>query len=179
MKPKLIVLLLGLLAMPAWAAPGTLIKDEDLRASPSSTSAKLASVAKGSTVEVLTRQGGWTQIRAAGRTGWVRILSVRSTVSTTGAGDIAALTSRREGGQVVAVAGLRGLNEEELKSAKFSVQELQVLDRFQVDKAEAEQFARAANLVVRKVAYLPEPKPSASSTNSNAGSGFNIMGGGQ
>ena len=179
MRTKLLAMFLGVLVMPAWAAPGTLIKDEDLRASPSSTATKLASVSKGSTVEVLDRQGGWTQIRAGGRTGWVRILSVRSSVSTTGAGDIAALTARREGGQVVAVAGLRGLNEEELKSAKYSGQELQVLERYQVDKAEAEQFARSANLVARKVAYLPEPKPASSTTKSNAGSGFNLMGGGQ
>jgi uncharacterized protein YgiM (DUF1202 family) len=129
----------------------------------------VASVTKGSAVEVLARQGGWTQIRAGSQTGWVRVLSVRSTASTTGAGDLLALSSRREGSQVVAVAGLRGLNEEELKSARFNAQELMLLDRYRVDQAEATSFARSANLVSRKLAYLPEPKP-ASSNKTNGGS---------
>lgn len=163
MKRSLLFMLFGLLAQPVWAAPGTMIKDEDLRATPSGTAAKVASVGKGSSVEVLARQGGWTQVRAGGRTGWVRILSVRTTVSTTGAGDLAALTAKRDG-QVVAVAGLRGLNEEELKTAKFNLQELKLLDGYKSDQAGATRFARAANLVSRQVAYLPEPKPERSGT---------------
>lgn len=173
MKRSLLFLVLGLLVQSVSAAPGTMIKDEILRSTPSGTAAKVASVSKGSAVEVLARQGGWTQVRAGSRIGWVRILSVRSTVSTTSAGDLAALTAKRDG-QVVAVAGLRGLNEEELKTAKFNVQELKLLDGYKSDQAEAASFARAANLVSRKVAYLPEPKPEASGTpNSNSqGWGF-------
>lgn len=169
MNRKLLVLLLGLVPFPVGAAPGTLIKDEDLRSSPSATAAKVASVAKGSSVDVLARDGGWTQIRVGGRTGWVRILSVRSSVGATGAGDLAALTSRREG-QVVAVAGLRGLSEEELKSARFNAQELVLMDRYKVDQTEATGFARAAGLTARQVAYLPDPKP----TSSSRGTGNNV-----
>lgn len=173
MKRSLLFIVLGLLAQSVSAAPGTMIKNEDLRATPSGTAAKLASVSKGSTVEVLARQGGWTQVRAGNRTGWVRILSVRTNVTTGSVSDVAALASRREG-QVVAVAGLRGLNEEELKTAKFNLQELKLLDGYRSDPAEATSFARDANLVSRKVAYLPEPKPESSSTpNSNSqGWGF-------
>jgi hypothetical protein len=97
---------------------------------------------------------------------------VRSTVSTSSAGDLAALTSKRDGSQVVAVAGLRGLNEEELKSAKFDAQALMQLDRYKADQAEASSFARAANLVSRKLSYLPEPKAEPSTTNSSQGWGF-------
>jgi len=162
---------LALLALPVWAAPGTMIKDEELKSSPSASAANVAGVAKGSAVEVLARQGGWTQVRANGRTGWVRILSVRGSVSTGSAADLAALTAKREG-QVVAVAGLRGLNEEELKAAKFNAQELQLLDRYRSDDADATGFARAANLARRQVPYLPDPKPAASNRNS----GTNILG---
>lgn len=158
-------LCLGLLALPAWAAPGTMIKDEDMKASPSATAPKVASLAKGSAVEILGREGGWTQVRASKRTGWVRILSVRGEVSSGSAADLAALTARREG-QVVAVAGLRGLNEEELKSARFNAQELLLMDRYRADEAEATGFARAANLVRRQVPYLPDPKPAAGNRNS-------------
>lgn len=169
MKRKLIFLL-GMLALPAWAAQGTLIKDDDLRSSPSASASRIASVDKGSAVEVLGRQGGWTQIRAEGRTGWVRILSVRTSVTTGSPADLAALTSRRDG-QVVAVAGLRGLNEEELRTARFSAGELMQLDRYQVDQAEARSFARAANLVSRQVAYLPEPKTESAAPSTGQGWG--------
>lgn len=173
MKRSLLFLVIGLLAQSVSAAPGTMIKDEDLRSSPSGMAAKVASVSKGSTVEVLARQGGWTQVRAGSRTGWVRILSVRSTVSTTSAGDLAALTAKRDG-QVVAVAGLRGLNEEELKTAKFNAQELKLLDNYKSDQVEAANFARAANLVSRKVAYLPEPKPESASTSNSSSQGWSF-----
>lgn len=164
MTRMLSVLCLGLMALPAWATPGTMIKDEELKSSPSASAPKLASVAKGSSVEILARQGGWTQVRSNGRTGWVRILSVRGEVSTGSAADLGALTAKRDN-QVVAVAGLRGLNEEELKTAKFNAQELQVLDRYRADEADATDFARAANLVRRQVPYLPEPKAATSHRN--------------
>lgn len=174
-----LLLFLGLFVLPAWAATGTMLKDEDLRSAPSSSAAKVTSLSKGSSVEVLARSGGWTQVRAGSRTGWVRILSVRTSISTGGAGDLAALASRREGSQVVAVAGLRGLNEEELKAARFDANELLLLDRYQAQRAEAESFARAAKLVARQLPYLPEPKTPSSSSSSGGGSGFNLMGSGQ
>jgi hypothetical protein len=168
--------LLALLAWPAWSAQGTMIRDERLLATPSASGASVASVSKGSTVEVLARQGGWTQIRSGNRSGWVRILSVRTTVTSTGVGDIAALGSKREGAQVVAVAGLRGLTEDELKGAKFNAQELARMESYRVDQNEALQFARAANLASRKMTYLPAPQ--AASSGGSVGEGFG-WGGGQ
>jgi hypothetical protein len=156
-------LLMGL-AQAALAAPGTMIKDEVLLAAPSASAAQVASLAKGGEVEVLARQGGWTQVRAGSRTGWVRILSVRTSVSAAGAGDLAGLVAKRDN-QVVAVAGLRGLNEQELKSARFNAQELDLLERYKADRMEAEGFARAAGLESRQVAYLPDPKPAAAKSN--------------
>jgi hypothetical protein len=173
MKRSLLMLAAGLVSQALWAAPGTMIKDEDLRATPSSTAARVASLSKGASVEVLARDGGWTQVRFGASTGWVRILSVRTSVSTGSVGDIAALASRPQG-QVVAVAGLRGLNEEELKGARFDAEELKLLNTFRVKPAEARAFARAARLEARKVPYLPTPRP-----DSGASSGDAFPGGGQ
>lgn len=158
---RLLILLTGLLALPALAASGTMIKDEDLKAGPKAGAATVLRVKKGSEVEVLARQAGWTQVRSGGKTGWVRILSVKSNVSTASAADLAALASRRDPGKVVAVAGLRGLNEEELKAAKFDAKELTALEHYQVDRAGAEQFARSAGLGRRQVAHLPAPQAEA------------------
>ncbi|HNQ03431.1 MAG TPA: SH3 domain-containing protein [Thiobacillaceae bacterium] len=164
MTRMLHLLCLGLLTLPVWAGPGTLIKDEDLKSSPSVAAARVAALAKGSNVEILARQGGWTQIRAGGHTGWVRILSVRANTSTGSAADIAALASRRDS-RVVAVAGVRGLNEEELKMARFDAQELQSMERYRATAADATGFARAAGLSQRRVPYLPAPAPAGSDPN--------------
>lgn len=152
---------ISLMSSSALAASGTMLKDESLRASASAGAASVGRVAKGATVDILARQGGWTQVAEGGRKGWVRILSVRAT-SSGGAADLSGLiqagTQRGDASRVVATAGLRGLNEEELKSARFDANELMKLDRYQVDRASAENYARAVGLRHRDLDYPPAPQ---------------------
>ena len=154
-------LLVFFFSVPSFAATGVMIKDEDMKSSASATSAVVGRAAKGAGVDILARQGGWTQISSAGKTGWVRILAVKSTAPTGGAGDVLGLveagTSKRDPNKVVAVAGLRGLNEEELKLARFNAGELMQLDRYASNRGDAEQFARSAGLQSAKLHYLPNP----------------------
>lgn len=154
-------LLLFFLSAPVFAASGEMTKNEELRATASASGAVVAHAAKGASVEILARQGGWTQISSGGKTGWVRILSVRSTGQTASAGDVLGVvqagTSKRDPGKVVAVAGLRGLNEEELKQAKFNGNELKKLDGYVSTRSDAERFARDAGLKAGTVSYLPSP----------------------
>ena len=152
-----------LLAWPAWPADGTMIRDDQLRAAASATAAVTAQVPKGASVEVLARQGGWTQIRVGGRTGWVRMLSVRSTASAQRdvggelAGVIGMGTRQADPSRVVSVAGVRGLNEQDLKTARFNAQELERMDRYVVSRSEAQSFAREGGLSARALDYLPAP----------------------
>ncbi len=159
--------LLGLflpLAWPVWPASGTMIREDELRASPSATAAVLARVPGGASVEVLARQGGWTQVRVGTRTGWVRMLSVRGGVSAQRdvgaelAGVVGLGTRPADPGRVVAVAGVRGLTELDLKAAPFNSQELGRLDTYAVDRAGAQSFARQAALAARPLDYLPAPR---------------------
>ncbi len=164
MKPYLASLLavLGYAAVSSvLAATGVMTKDEDLRASAAATAAVVGRAAKGARVEILARQGGWTQVSSSGKSGWVRILAVRADAPAGGGdalGVLEATTSKRDPGKVVAVAGLRGLTEEELKLARFDAGELQLLERYASNRADAEQFARAAGLQAASVPYLPNPK---------------------
>jgi uncharacterized protein YgiM (DUF1202 family) len=151
------------LAWPAWSASGTMIRDDQLRAAASSTAAVTAQVPRGTQVEVLARQGGWTQIRVSGRTGWVRMLSVRSTdtaqrdVGGELAGVVGLGTRQADPARVVSVAGVRGLSEQDLKAARFNAQELERLERYAVSRSEAQSFARAGGLTARSIDYLPAP----------------------
>ena len=146
-------------------APGVMLRDDALRASPSATAASVAQLGRGAQVRVLAGDGGWTQVYAAGKTGWVRILSVKSDLASTP--DLGALVEvgkrAPDAGRVVAVAGARGLDEIQLKSAQYRADELVILDAFAASRADAEAFARVAGLVSRDLPYLPKPENSASS----------------
>lgn len=148
---------------PAAAVPGTpgvMLRDDALRAEPRAAAPSLAQLGKGSSVRVLAGEGGWTQVYAAGKTGWVRILSVKSDLSSMpDLGALAEVGKRpADAGKVVAVAGSRGLDEGELKAARYAPDELILLDALAVSRAEAEQFARMAGLTRRDIANLPQPE---------------------
>ena len=171
----------------AWAASGTMIKDDELRQSAMSSSPSLGSVKKGANVEILARKGGWTQVASAGVTGWVRILSVKSSVSGGGGGGFVQgafqmSTSRSNPSRVVAVAGVRGLNEEELRNTRYNAAELARMDQYLTSRSEAEQFARSAGLRSLELAYFEagaQSKPQESSrqeSSSDSAGGGNSFG---
>lgn len=155
--------LLCISAASAWAAPGTVLRNEKLYSQPSSSSVETASVAKGASVNILAKQGGWLRVSAGRSTGWIRLLSVRAGeggLGGAGVGDVVgAAATRSDPSRVVAVAGLRGLNDEELKQARFNADELARLDAWEVTAAQARSFAGQSGLVAVKVADLPKPRP--------------------
>jgi hypothetical protein len=133
----------------------------------------VTTVPKGTSVDILSKQGGWLRVSSGRTTGWIRLLSVRAGaggVNGGGVGDVfGAATRRSDPTRVVAVAGLRGLNDEDLKQAKFNADELARLDAWAVSPAQTQSFARQSGLTAVNVSSLPDPKPAqpASSWESN------------
>jgi hypothetical protein len=170
------LLLAGCLTAPAWAADGVMLRDDSLRAAASASAAVVGKAAKGGKVSIVARQGGWTQVRVAGKTGWVRLLSVRGEAPAgagkSGLGDVVAMTEKHDPGKVVAVAGLRGLNEEELRTAQYNAQEMRRLELLAVSGAEARQYAADGGLTRREVGYLPGPKRNAATESPWGGNGL-------
>lgn len=160
-KQRLMIAAL-LAAFPAWAGdPGTALKSDSLKAEPYSDAKTVGSLNRGDKVDILTKQGAWLQIKAGKTTGWVRLLSVKrgTSGSSSESSGVLALASGRAGtGQVVSTTGVRGLNEEELKAAKFNEEEVKALDSNAVSAGDAKQFAATGGLIARKLDYLPEPK---------------------
>lgn len=156
------VLALCAAATSAWAASGTVLRAEKLYSQPAATSKVAASVAKGANVEILAKQGGWLRVKSGNSTGWIRLLSVRAgTGGLGGAGVrdvVGAATTKSDPSRVVAVAGLRGLDEEDLKQAKFNETELARLEALKVTPAQAKGFAGQSGLTVAKVPDLPRPQ---------------------
>ena len=165
MKPDLIpaaLLLLMATTSAALAASGTVLRTDKLYSQPSATASVAGSVAKGASVNVLAKQGGWLRVAAGNTTGWMRLLSVRvgaGGLSGSGLGDVVgAATTKSDPSRVVAVAGLRGLNEEDLKQAKFNADELARLEALSVSAAQARNFAGQSGLATVNVPALPGPK---------------------
>ena len=154
-----------LAALPAVAAEsGKLRKADVLKAEPFRDAKTISALAAGDKVDILKRQGGWLQVKSSKGSGWVRMLSVRTgeASKSSGAGDAAGLLGLASGragtGKVVATTGIRGLNEEQLKAAKYSESELKLSDSFVESAAEARKFAAKGKLVARKMDYLPAPE---------------------
>lgn len=166
-KTLVAVLALGA-AASALAAPGTVLRNDKLYSQPNAASPLAGSVAKGTSVNILAKQGGWLRVSAGRSTGWIRLLSVRAGaggLGGAGLGDVVgAATRKSDPSRVVAVAGLRGLNDEDLKQAKFNAEELARLAAWQETPAAARSFAAQAGLKTAKVGELPAPQPAQSSS---------------
>lgn len=149
-------------AASAWAAPGTVLRAEKLYSQPAATSKVTASVTKGAKVDILAKQGGWLKVKAGTSTGWIRLLSVRAGaggLGGAGVGDVVgAATTRSDPSRVVAVAGLRGLNEEDLRQARFNEAELARMEAVKVTPAQARSFAGQSGLAAVSVPDLPRPQ---------------------
>ncbi len=141
---------------------GTALKADDLKAEPFRDAKAVGSLAAGDNVEILKKQGGWFQVKSTKGSGWVRMLGIRRGEARKGNGDAAGvlgLASGRTGtGSVVATTGIRGLSEENLKSAKYNETELRKAESFTAREAEARKFAAEGKLVARKVKYLSAPE---------------------
>lgn len=144
------------------AESGTALKSDDLKAEPFRDAQTLATLASGDKVDILGKDGGWLQVNSAKGKGWVRMLSIRKGDARKGSGDaggLLGLASGRAGtGKVVATTGIRGLNEEELKSAKFNGEELKRAESYTSSKPEAARFAAQGKLAARPFDYLAAPE---------------------
>lgn len=142
---------------------GAAVKADELKAEPFRDAKTVGKLATGDKVETLKKDGGWFQVKSARGSGWVRMLSIRrGEARKASAGSeiagLARLASGRAGtGRVVATTGIRGLNEEELKAAKFNEAELKLAESSLTSRAEAKKFAAKGKLSARKLDYLPDP----------------------
>jgi hypothetical protein len=154
-------LLLSAAAASALAAPGTVLRNDKLYSQPSATASVAGSAVKGASVEILAKQGGWLRVTAGKSSGWIRLLSVRAGaggLGGAGLGDVVGVaTQKSDPSRVVAVAGLRGLSDEDLKRASFNADELNRLEGWTATAAQARSFAGAGGLSAARVAALPDP----------------------
>lgn len=154
---------LALAALLFWPAlcpaePAKVSKADNLYEKPFTDAKVLNKLAAGQQVDIQKRQGSWYQVKAAGKSGWVRMLSVRRTTAAAAvsAGSLSQVATGRAGtGKIVTTTGVRGLGEETLKETAFNEEAIAAAERFRVSRGDAERLARDAGLKPRTVPPLP------------------------
>lgn len=174
--------LLGLLLMPLGALagdPGQTLVAVDLKQEPFVDAKTLSNLPAGSMVDVLKRQGGWLQVKAADSTeGWLKMTSIKLGAGAAAKGEsglgslINVARSGRSGNTGVTVAtGVRGLSAEDLKHSKPSPDAVKKLDNFPKGKREGETFAGGAKLQSQKIEYLGMSQAATSNSGGSFGGG--------
>lgn len=175
MKLPVTAFVLGLAcSLSAMAETATIVKDTELKKEPFSDAATLATLPGQTTVEILKRQGGWTQIKpAASDKGWVRMLNLRlgdgkARQESSGIGALFNVARSGSSGTTV-TTGVRGLDitKDTLQNASPNPDELKRMHGYSVSKAEALKLASSARLSRQSVEYV-EAGSSRSSGNSSS-----------
>lgn len=162
MKLPVALLFLGLVcSLPAAAETAVTSRETELKQEPFTDAATIATLPGKTSVEVLKRQGGWTQVKppSAGQ-GWVRMLNLRfgagsGKESGSGLGSLFNVARTGSSGTTV-TTGVKGLDitKDTIQNANPDMAELKRMHGYGVSKAEALKLASSANLHKQSVEYL-------------------------
>jgi len=139
---------------------GVLIRADVLRDKPFIDAGAIDKLVANAPVAIAARQGGWMQVEAGGKSGWVHTLNVRLVGAGAGSsGLMAAASAFRTGSSGTQVTtGVKGLGESELSAAQPDAAQLALLDAQAVTAAEAADQATRNGLKPNQVAYLKPGK---------------------
>ncbi len=160
----LVLIVLLLASFLAAAEPGYVVRPVELMDEPYRDANVVITLEEGASVDIVERKGGWLKVNLNDNSGWARMSSIRKGDNTpqpdagTEAKGVLDFASGRAGtGNVVSATGVRGLNEEELREAKFNAVEIEKMESLSVDRKAARNFAKKANLKTVQVDFLSAP----------------------
>ena len=134
----------------------------DVRGTADMASPSIATLKRDTAITVTGQQGLWLRVTTAdGKSGFVRVNDVRMAYASkqTG-GNMTALFSGKAGkGRVSETAGVRGLDESDLKAAVFNPAQLAKMESYRVTPDAAAKAANSKGWSATKVAYATEFKP--------------------
>lgn len=136
-----------------------LVRATELKAEPYTDAGVLALLAENLRVTVLSRSGGWLQVRAGDNSGWVKMFSVRwDAQPSAGGGDtdgvrkLFNLATTGSSGSTVTTAS-RGLDEAKLLHPSPNSAALKVMQGYGVSAGVARAFAQEQGLKAQPLAY--------------------------
>ncbi len=168
MKSLITMLVLSCIVLTASAETAVTTRATELQAKAQSDAPTLATLPANTTVEVVGRQAGWSQVKASGKDGWVRLLHLKfnssGAASGSGSSDPLAglnnlLSSGRTSNTATTTQGIKGHTAEKVKDATPNLVEFQKMQGYAVSKSTAQSFSHKNKLAAAKVEYLAEPTP--------------------
>jgi hypothetical protein len=163
---RLLPVLLLASALPSLAASVSAIVHKpsvDVHSGPDFSTPTIAKLNKNAAVTISGQQGLWFQVATpAGKAGYVRVNDVRMAYAgkDSQSSNLGALFSGKAGkGRVTETAGVRGLDESDLKSAGFDSAQFAKLEGYRLTPDAAAASAHAKGLGDTTVAYAAEAKP--------------------
>lgn len=143
---------------------GTTRVQTDLMSAPYSDATAAGRLPANTRVDVLERRGGWVQVSTTAANGWVRLHQVRlgEGPEQRGASGVGTLwnvgQTGRSGTQgIVATTGIRGMTATQLKQAPPNPKEVEKLEQYRANDAQARDLAKTGGLKDKDVAWLPKP----------------------
>jgi hypothetical protein len=134
----------------------------DVYAEPRLDAAKLEALQQDAAVAIAAQSGLWYEVKLPnGKTGFVRVNDVRMNYASTegGGANVSVLTSGKAGaGRVTETAGVRGIDESDLKSAAMNQEQLDAMIANRADAAAAAAFAGQRGWQATSVAFDGEAK---------------------
>lgn len=156
----------------AYAQNATVIRDAELKQKPFTDASTVGSLRKKAAVNIISSQGGWTQVKDEnGQTGWVRLLNIRPDSPKSAGGFLNSLTSignvaRTGTTGTTATTGTKGISKDELARATPDPKERKRMDQYRASVKSAQSYARKNKLRSSDLAWLnpsdvpPAPKGS-------------------
>jgi hypothetical protein len=148
-----------LVPLLAHAEPATLVRAAELKAQPATDAATVTPLAADAAVDAGERNGGWVRVKTSGGAeGWVKMLALRyggpGAVKRGDSGLAQAVNVARTGSSGTQVTtGVRGLDENDLKTAQPNPAELQKLKGYAESKDGSSRFAESGKLKAQRVEY--------------------------
>jgi uncharacterized protein YgiM (DUF1202 family) len=165
---------LALVGGVALAESASLNRPSPLQSQPQADASALGELSKGAKVEVLSRAGGWFEVRTAeGKKGWVRMLDLRleggaAAVSTQGL-DLGKLIAIGGSKKQTVTTGVRGMDKEDLANATPNADEFEKTKGNAVNRDAAQAFARKSGFSAQQIDIKDDaPARPASGGNLNA-----------
>jgi len=144
----------------------------DVHAEARFESPRIATLQRNAAVTIAAQQGLWYRLRLAeDKPGYVRVNDVRVAyaASESGEADVRALLGGKAGaGRATETAGVRGIDEGDLKTAVHDQVQLDALVAQRVDPTAAATFAQERGWQATTVAYAAETKPGKASLANDA-----------
>ena len=128
-------------------------RDAALLTEPRNGAPVVAQLKQGTSAEVIARKGAWVNLRTASGAGWMFSFNARyqaAGAAVAKAPAVAVPPARR----VTATIGIRGLDEEDMRGARFDAAQMRLLDQYAASRQDAASAARESGLTPARVDYF-------------------------